>query len=916
MLYSGQFEDNNNVTCRVEIITDMDSTSTTVIGENGLYFGGEPVTIETNIDDTFQHIILKSATINLVTQDFVGNDLFANNARDIQVKIYKNNECIFAGFAEPNTFSQPYVNIVDEFSINCIDALSTLQYYNYKKTKVSNYNTNKNSASTVSLTSILSSMLSDLYIYTGGSVLYDRSKGINSSRLSYLFDDLSISELVIYGDTYDDIMTNNDLLEEILKYLNLHIIQHGVNFYIFDWATIKSNSNIYWHKIFEGLDYLIRTTPITLTSDMHGSNDTSLSIADVYSQIQVNCDIEEQDTVIQNPLDEDSLTSFYKSKQKYMTEFISEGSGDDANDSFNDMVKDRSSSYDAASKIEWFMQVMDNNNWKLYLDNGTTEVNTIYEKDANGVYINQHKVPRYLLQHQLTPAIIKMGSVERKTQTDDNSPINNIDMKDYLFISINGNETDTNGSQSPTDTTIQNHSGMIEYVGNSSGLFSPVDKDTINYLVFSGKLLLQPIAYESSTSVADRNNNYYAIKQGNAPKYEGATANVPHYDPFPIGPGPIFDLRNNLVSSDNNDEGRYYTRKFYTAEYPLDKIDENNDYYKDNIGNLQPWTKDKSAHGYEYNYTAAGDGTDKFSKLPILECELIIGDKRVVEINMDEYGNSQFVWVDKNSGVTQTYTDESGVTQTYLKQTFSLGVNPKLKDHIIGDEFDLQNTIDYTMNLDGEEGTAIPITMEDNISGRVTFRILGPINLLWNDVTRRHPSFWRHTKWYENSRFTLAHTQNIIIKEFECKIVTNAGNLASLQDNDLVYCSAENDNFINKKDDIEFKFITQLTSQEYFNLGVKPTVNMNSIFNTTTKSAQLSLYNARTQETAKAEEHYISQYYNEYSTAKILMETTLKENNVGWNNIYHSNPLNKDFYVISVNEDVKNCNKTLTLKEV
>lgn len=915
MLYSGQFEDNNNVTCRVEIITDMDSTSTTVIGENGLYFGGEPVTIETNIDDTFQHIILKSATINLVTQDFVGNDLFANNARDIQVKIYKNNECIFAGFAEPNTFSQPYVNIVDEFSINCIDALSTLQYYNYKKTKVSNYNTNKNSASTVSLTSILSSMLSDLYIYTGGSVLYDRSKGINSSRLSYLFDDLSISELMIYGETYDDIMTNNDLLEEILKYLNLHIIQHGVNFYIFDWKTIKSNGNFYWYKIFEGTQTLVWSNKITLTSDMHGSNDTSLSIADVYSQIQVNCDIEEQDTVIQNPLDEDSLTSFYKSKQKYMTEFISEGSGDDANDSFNDMVKDRSSSYDAASKIEWFMQVMDNNNWKLYLDNGTTEVNTIYEKDANGVYINQHKVPRYLLQHQLTPAIIKMGSVERKTQTDDNSPINNIDMKDYLFISINGNETSASDNQSPSNNTIQSHSGMIEYVGNSSGLFSPVDKDTTNYLVFSGKMLLQPIVYESSTSVADRNNNYYAIKNGNAPKSEGATAHVPNYNEFPYGSG-IIDIRNNLVTSDNNGEGRYYTRKFYKAEYPLDTINENNDYYKDNIGNLQPWTKDKSAHGYEYNYSGEGDGTDKFSKLPILECELIIGDKRVVEINMDEYGNSQFVWVDKNSGVTQTYIDESGIKQSYLKTTFSLGVNPKLKDNIIGDEFDLQNTIDYTMNLDGEEGTAIPIRMEDNISGRVTFRILGPINLLWNDVTRRHPSFWRHTKWYENSRFLLAHTQNIIIKEFECKIVTNAGNLASLKDNDLVYCSAMNDNFINKKDDIEFKFITQLTSQEYFNLGVKPTVNMNSVFNTTTKSAQLSLYNARTQETAKAEEHYISQYYNEYSTAKILMETTLKENNVGWNNIYHSNPLNKDFYVISVNEDVKNCNKTLTLKEV
>lgn len=310
------------------------------------------------------------------------------------------------------------------------------------------------------------------------------------------------------------------------------------------------------------------------------------------------------------------------------------------------------------------------------------------------------------------------------------------------------------------------------------------------------------------------------------------------------------------------------------------------------------------------------DGTDKFSKLPILECELIIGDKRCVEINMDMYGKSEFVWVDKDSGVTQKYTDESGQTQTYIKKTFSLGINPDLHEHIIGDEFDLQNTIDYTMNLDGVEGTAIPIKMEDNISGKVTFRVLGIINLLWNDITRRHPSFWQHTKWYENSKFILAHTQNVIIKEFECSICTDGGNLNNLKDNDLVYCSAMNDNFVNKKDDIDFKFITQLTSQESYELGVKPTINMNSVFNTTTRSAQLSLYNGRTQETAKAEEHYINSYYNEYSTAKIMMETTLKENVVGWNNIYHSNPLNKDFYPISISENVKDCNKTIILKEI
>ena len=889
MLYYGQFEDNNNVTCRVEIITDGDSTSTTIIGENGLYFGGEPITIETNIDDTFQHIILKSATINLVTQDFVGNDLFANNARDIQVKIYKANECVFAGYAEPNTFSQPYVNIVDEFSINCIDALSTLQYYNYKNVKANDYGLKKNVAATATFKQILNTMFSDILSYTNGSLIYDRSKGISSSRLSYIFDDLAINELLIFGDTYDDVMTNNDLLEEILKYLNLHIVQHGENFYIFDWATIKQKTNTYWYKVFEGTQTLIRTNELTLTSDMHGDSDTSLSIADVYNQIQVKCNVEEQDTVIENPLDSGNLTSLYGGEQLYMDEIQSWHKN-----TFYAMIHNLPNyNTEETKSFRWFMQVMDNPNWKMYINNGQTELKTIYEKDANGVYINQDKVGRYLKQNQMIPSIIRFSKVDTTKDNYDNSVKNQKDTNDYLYISVNGNEDDT--TPSPSDSVILNHSGMINYQGNSAGAFSPVDSKTTNYLVFSGRLLLQPLLYESGAEYFNKDNNYQELY------------NLSETD---------FIYVDTTYSDDEQHPTRYYTRKFYKSQYPSMTT---TDYYTDKIGSLMPWADDKGRKFYEYKYTYVGnslESVDQFTKLPILECELIIGDKRCVEVNMDEYGNSEFVWVDATSGVPQTYVDDDGNTQTYLKTTFSLGIDPKRNDYIIGEEFNLQNTISYTMNLGDAKGTAIPIRMSDNISGKVNFKILGPINLIWDDITRRHPSFWQHTKVTSTSRFILAHTQNIIIQDFECNVCTDGGGLSVLGDNDLVYCSTENDSFVNKKDDIEFKFITQLTSDEAFALGVKPTINLNSVINANTKSPQLSLYNGKTAETAKAEEHYINAYYNEYSKAKIIMETTLKENAVDWNNIYHSNPLNKDFYITSINYNIKDCNKTITLKEV
>ena len=333
--------------------------------------------------------------------------------------------------------------------------------------------------------------------------------------------------------------------------------------------------------------------------------------------------------------------------------------------------------------------------------------------------------------------------------------------------------------------------------------------------------------------------------------------------------------------------------------------------YLKNELSLHPWTKDKANHLYKYNYTAAWDGTDKYKKLPILECELIIGNKRLIEKNIDIYGNSTFEWVEL--GNEPTITDEDG--NEYHLTTFTLGVDPKIGDYIIGDEFNLQNTVTFTMNID-TEGTAIPIKKTDALSGAVIFRILGTINLTWNDITRRHPSFWRHTKWTTNTRFILSHLENIIIKDFECKIYTdNGGNEQLNADNDLIYLSTENEQFINKKDDIEFKFITQLSNEECLEKGIKNTVNLNSIIDNRTNLPLTVLYNSLTADTAKPEEHFINSVYNEYSRPKIVMESTLKNDVCNWLYIYNSKVLRKNFYPIKINQNLKDNTATITMRE-
>lgn len=882
MLIHGSFRDKNEKLISVNIVTDGDTISRLEIGSDTLKFGGDPVEITCECEDTFEHVIRQRASIQLKTKNYIGGSLFPGNARSIKVDILRDGYTLFSGYAEPCTFAQPFATIWDEFTINCTDTLSALQYSNYKDVVAGSYDSVHTSANMVTFLSILQNVLGNILTDTGGKVYYDNSKGIEAGRESSIFSDLSISELVMLGESYDDVWTKLKTLEEMMRYLNLHIIQWGADFYIFDWDSLKQGISS-WSALIgsSGTTHTVLTTAILNSS--HSSSDSNITISEVYNQIQVECDVMSQDLVISSPLDDDNMVNAYPGKVKFCTEFISEGNGETAWEAFNAMVTGNATNYESAKQVDWYAQIMKSTAWNLWRNN-SQKMDSLY----NGY---QTDVLKYLEQNHITPLLVSMGKVEKQIDITDNSPVSKIDMSKYLVISINGNYRNENiedlVSVSPSESEIsaKNYShGIIEFIGgNAGGAFSPVENDTVNYLVFSGTLCLMPNQWETDRYNSCRNAN-------------------PSGEDLTVGYG-----FHQTVPSDNNDYGRYYTRKFYSND------SESN--YLTSGKSLHPFTSDKSNHLLQYNYSSQGEGVDRTSKLAVLECELIIGDKRCVEINMDEYGNSEFVWVDKNTGYPQSYVDENGVTQTYNKMTFSLGVNPKIGDRIVGDEFPIQNTINYTQNIDAE-GTAIPIRMSDALSGQVTFRILGPINQTWNDITRRHPTFFRHTKWETLSKSVLSHTENIWIKDFQCKIYTGNANSVSKEKN-VCYCSNMSQRYISCKDDITFEFVTQLTIAEANSMGVTSAAPLNAVINTSTHLGQTSIYNAVTHETAKAEEHYVDQYYRAYSTPKLIYDIDVHDDEtVDFRNLFTSSVLGKTFFVQGLSRSLRFASAHLKLKEV
>ena len=903
MIIQGTFYDIDNNAITVTITKDNGNNNTITIGENGLFFGSEPIVIETEMDSTFNPIIRKSCTINLVTRNYIGDYLWASNAHNIRVEVKRGNSTIFYGFVEPNTFSQPYVEL-DEFSINCIDVLSALQYYNYKDATISTYGTLKANANTVSFRSLLLNSLGNALQDNISSymVMYDKSKGLTNTNASLktIFEDLGISESYLFGDTYDDVWTSEAVVNEVLQYLNLHIIQQGKTFYIFDWDFVKTytpsvNVMAYgWYDIVSQTIMSGTTIPntVTLTGAMHGANDTSITISDVYNQVSVKCDLENIEDVITSPLDNDSLISPYSGKQLYMREYISPRSSNlDSTKAFWNMVLENGTAitYDDAKYIDWYMRVMDNPNWFFHANGNNSVMDELKNNVTtynNGRYINQWKLGQMLYQNRLWPAIFSMGSVERSARVKDDAPIAKVSMSDYLYIPINGNEVDDNTNSIPTVSELQSHAPIIEYLGSNGGVYSPSDDEITNYLVFSGKMLLQP---KVKTSGAFSTLRQYC-----------STHSINNMTD-------LLALFGTVITDENGDE-KHYTRKFFTTENPSDTPNEN--VYID--ASLQPWTKDNGEKLFQYKYSKNDkNGPDLVSKLAVLECELIIGNKRLIETNIDEYGHSTFQWVTLGQEPTITFQEDG---QTYPITTFTIGVNPKLDDYIIGTEFNIQNTVDISMNIDAE-GTAIPIKKSDNLSGALQFRILGPVNTTWNQITRRHPTWFRHTQWSSDNKIILSHLENIIIKDFSCQIYSDNAKNEAIGNDELIYLSDETNQYINKHDDTEFKFITQPTADVIAAQNLNAGANLNAVINLTNNTPLVSVYNSFTGETAKPEEHYVDQYYTEYHIPRIEMQMTVHNgSNIKWFNRYTSNTLNKTFYVVAMNEDVRNNCSVIKLK--
>ena len=142
-------------------------------------------------------------------------------------------EVEWVGYATPQVYSQDYTRIQEEYTLECQDVLTTLQYFEYNSTK----------KGTTSFKDSITEALNTLPIQPINNIYITNTKRIpNNSAL--------ITTLKTINDNWIDesYERNNclDVLDNLMSYLGLTIIQHKDNFYITTPDAIAQGMKFYY----------------------------------------------------------------------------------------------------------------------------------------------------------------------------------------------------------------------------------------------------------------------------------------------------------------------------------------------------------------------------------------------------------------------------------------------------------------------------------------------------------------------------------------------------------------------------------------------------------------------------------------------------------------------------------------------
>lgn len=213
------------------------------------------------------------------------------------------------GFVTPNTYNQNYTLIKQNFTLECQDALSTLQY----DTKYQPFTT------FTDYISWINPMIASLGTYN--HIYYTDTIKVPNDEINSSFKRIVFNPDNFYSETDKKWDNNLSILDSLLSFVNCTMIPYGDSVYIVNYDGIANDNQYYWHYelVRSSSNYMgtpswgvsrghkIIESHIHLTKDDFNGSDTNISIPTVYNKVTLDINENSTDNIISDISDSKNM---------------------------------------------------------------------------------------------------------------------------------------------------------------------------------------------------------------------------------------------------------------------------------------------------------------------------------------------------------------------------------------------------------------------------------------------------------------------------------------------------------------------------------------------------------------------------------------------------------------------------------
>ena len=274
LIYTIPFSTIDNISCVVEIEKENYSGEVTE-----LKGGASPFTVDI-ADDEFLYVPIRfsTATIRIVGSDYL-QSLFTTAYQEYRVVFKKNGIVTWIGFIKPEIYTQDYTSETFELEMECMSAMSTLEFIDYevggkKKEFVSLWSLLKKciEASSANYNAVYLP-----YVYAKNEKEY-----LSGSNILY---EMRISEQNFF-DEGGKAMKLKEVLEEVCKFLNWTCVDWKGELYFID----LDYDGVY-HKYNVALTEKeeVEFNSITIQNIGFAGSDHSMDILPGYNKVTIKC---------------------------------------------------------------------------------------------------------------------------------------------------------------------------------------------------------------------------------------------------------------------------------------------------------------------------------------------------------------------------------------------------------------------------------------------------------------------------------------------------------------------------------------------------------------------------------------------------------------------------------------------------